>query len=143
MYVYGYMDERWRAQNGSREEQKQRIGKEKRTGARTHIVMTQNVVAASWALRPGTSPRHATHTPDRVIIQRGVRSGSPRHPQFQRLGPVECRQIDSRVLLVDMGKYMIKVTSASFGVACSGPFDSRISMVVGLTEKLIAIDMPR
>ena len=22
--------------------------------------MTQNVVAASWALRPGTSPRHAT-----------------------------------------------------------------------------------
>lgn len=70
------------------------------------------------------------------LDRRGIRS-------FQRLGPVECRQIDNRVLLVGMGKYMMKVTSASFGVACSGPFDSRISMVVGLTEKLIAIDMPR
>jgi hypothetical protein len=54
---------------------------------------------------------------------------------------MECLQIDSRLLLVGMGKYMMKVTFASFGVACSGPFDSRISMVVGLAEKLIAIDM--
>ena len=112
-------------QKVSKEEQIQRIERKDTRREDTHIVMTQNVVAA---LRSGTSPRHAT---PRTVSSFSAASGSPRHPQFQRLGPVERRQVDDRLLLVGMGKYMMEVTSASLVSRAQSLLTTAFSMVVG------------
>ena len=56
---------------------------------------------------------------------------------------MERRQVDDRLLLVGMGKYMMEVTSASLVSRAQSLLTTAFSMVVGpgLTEKLIAIDM--